>query len=67
MDKKDVLVKVIKNFLEKAVDDIKDLETSIKQEDFENIRTKAHSIKGSAGTLEALDFYKKSKALEDFV
>ncbi|HUV07880.1 MAG TPA: response regulator [Spirochaetia bacterium] len=52
MGKEDVVIKVLKVFMEKVEGEINQLKKALLAEDFEAVRKLAHSIKGSAWNLE---------------
>jgi HPt (histidine-containing phosphotransfer) domain-containing protein len=64
LGKKDILLKVIKGFLDKAESQIEDLHQSIAASDMEAVRLEAHSIKGAAANLKADDLAQAASDLE---
>lgn len=55
---------LLTDFIQGASDYFKDIETGIKENDFEKIRISAHSIKGSAGSIEARQMQAAAYELE---
>ncbi len=55
---------LIGSFLEESLLIMDALSDAIEQNDFPNIRTNAHSIKGSAGNLKFNDIYAMAKEME---
>ncbi len=57
---------LIGSFLEEAEGILQSLSTAIENRDFETIKAKAHSIKGSAGNLKFTELYEMTKEMEFF-
>jgi len=55
---------LVNSFLDETPPIIEALEKAIKDRDYTNIKTQAHSIKGSAGNLRFSEIYDMSKELE---
>lgn len=58
---------VLQKFIETAENQISNLKNNSKTMSPESIKKEAHSIKGGAGTLEAVSLYESAKKLEDSV
>lgn len=62
--KKKLLLKVLESFVHESVQMMKGLETAIAQNDLSNAELYAHSIKGSAGNVSALQLQALAKTIE---
>ncbi|TFG62223.1 MAG: response regulator, partial [Spirochaetales bacterium] len=63
--KEDVVVRVLKAFIEKVDSQLPVMDRALKSKDFEALRGEAHSIKGGSWNLEIKRLGDKAKALED--
>ncbi len=59
-----LFVKLLKEFYQDHKDDINLIRQAIEQEDYQTAERLAHTIKGVAATIGAMDLYQKAKALE---
>lgn len=62
--KKELLLKVMQSFVNESTQMMNGLETAIAQNDLSNVELHAHSIKGSAGNVSALQLQALAKTIE---
>jgi len=60
----ELLIELLDIFLEDYQEKYKQLEELIQQGDFEQIRNVAHSLKGAAGNISAIDFHHSFATME---